>query len=162
MGNRRREEVRQRLDILARSLERLSADDFRLTALQLTDRERIRLRERAVDAAVGAGLADVVDDALPRFRDWVLRAHRIAGYDPSPIALNWGRSQGPAADWVSGALAVEDSALGAIAFGLVSDDDYQALIEPLSIVRSRHPSPSRETPLAWFMHRVTRRRDEST
>ena len=136
-----RERAEQRLEILARQLERVGLADAQV----ITEPDppgRGQLRRRAEMALKSAGLADLLDDALRRFRDWVQGAYNRQRSDLEVIQVSWGSTIGPAEDRVSVFRAVDDAVLATIAHELIAEDDRLALLEPygrlMTIRRERH------------------------
>ena len=137
-----------RLDILARQFDQLLGPDFRRIALTADTPERARLRARAENAAVGAGLGGILDDARRRFGERLVVIGNAGGFDPTPVGLNWGRTNGPATDRVQIQVAVEDAVLATVCQELVETDVRRALTEPYEILVSMRlgPQPSRDRP----------------
>jgi hypothetical protein len=134
-----RERAEHRLDILARQLDRVGIADLRRIVTVDETREHRRRRESAGRAIRAAGLGDLLDDARPRFETWAERVFSFGGYDPTWIALNWGRSLGPVGDRVATFLTIDDAVLATVAYELIPDIDRQALIEPFDRMMALRP-----------------------
>lgn len=131
-----------RLDILARQFEQLAGPDLRRIALTADTPERGRLRARAENAAIGAGLGGILADARSRFRERLIVIGNASGFDPTPVGLNWGRTNGPATDRVEISVAVDDAVLATVAHDLIDQDERRALSEPCDILVSMRRGPS--------------------
>jgi hypothetical protein len=126
----RRDRALQRLDILARQLERVGLADLQV----VTDHDppgRDAMRQQAAEAVVEAGLGDLLVDGRNRFRDWVQSAYNRLRSDPYWAQVG-GLAQGPVDDRIDVFWAVDDAVLATVAHELVSEEERQALLEPYS------------------------------
>lgn len=115
---------------MARQLERVGLVDLRRVVTEGSPPGRRTLRDETERAIDRAGLADLLLDARSRFQEWLERTYNRGGYDPTPIALNWGRTLGSVADRVDVFRTVDDAVLATVAHELISEDDRRALFEP--------------------------------
>jgi hypothetical protein len=123
-------DARLRLEALFTRIDRLIPDDLAHAGLAPgpDDDARAAARSRALDAAEGAGLGQLVDDAVAEARERVLRRWTDGLYRPSWVGmLNWGVSLGRAADRLAVVAAIEDAALAAVVDGMVDPDDRETL-----------------------------------
>jgi hypothetical protein len=124
-----RERAVQRLDILARQLERVGLSG----ASVLTEADpvgRDDLRRSAERPVLQAGLDDLLVDARRRFRDWVEGSFNRTRSDLEVIQFARGATLGPVADRVDVFMAVDDAVLGTIARELIPDEVRRDLLEP--------------------------------
>lgn len=125
------------LDAYLAVLERLSVDDLSMVALPEPDPdERAELLAKAVDAAAGAGLGEVLAAAPGRAREKLFRAFAYRAYEPTWFGLNWGRSLSRPDDRARLIAAVEDAAVAAVVADLLPEEAVAALREPYDIARS--------------------------
>jgi hypothetical protein len=134
-----RSRAEQRLELMARQLERVGLVDLRRVVTEGGPPGRSALRREAEMAVGRADLEDLLIDARTRFQDWLERAYNRGGYDPTPIALNWGRSLGSAADRVDVFRSVDDAVLATVAHELIAEDDRHALFEPYARMLALRP-----------------------
>lgn len=124
-----------RLERFAARLEHVSVEAFRQVATDNPDTpERQARRTEAAGIAAAAGLDGVLDDALQRVRDYVLRAYSGSAYRPTWIGLNWGFSLGPTRDRVATIVAVQDAATAAVIEPLAPDELLDALRAPFELI----------------------------
>ena len=134
-----RERAIHRLDILGRQLGRVEAGDLYRIVTDGRSIDRDVLRRRAEAAAADAGLADLLKDARQRFVEWADEAFRRAGYDPSWIALNWGRSLGTAEDRAAAFRTIDDAVVATVAHELIPEPDRRELREPFDRMLALRP-----------------------
>jgi hypothetical protein len=135
----RRDRALQRLDLLARQLERVGLADLQV----VTDHDapgRDPIRRQATEAAVKSGLGEVLADARNRFRDWVQGAYNRLRSDPYWAQVG-GLAQGPVDDRIDVFWAVDDAVLATLAHELISEEDRQALLEPYARMMAFGPEP---------------------
>jgi hypothetical protein len=134
-----RARAEQRLEIMARQLEHVGLVDLRRVVTEGGPPGRASLRRETEAAVTRADLGDLLADARTRFRDWLEQAYNRGGYDPTPIALNWGRTLGSVEDRVDVFRTVDDAVLATVAHELVPDEDRQALFEPYARMLALRP-----------------------
>ena len=124
-------------------LDRLSVDDLIVLALAPSDPDEVdRLRERAEQAAEGAGRRDELDEAIDRAREMIITSFSFRGLEPTWFGLNWCRSIGRAEDRARLFAAIEDGARAAIVADLVPEE-AGILGDPFEIAASmRGTGPS--------------------
>jgi hypothetical protein len=134
-----RARAEQRLEIMARQLERVGLADLRRVVTEGGPPGRRSLRRETEAAVRRADLADLLVEARARFQDWLERAYNRGGYDPTPIGLNWGRTLGSVADRVDVFRTVDDAVLATVAHELIPEDDRQVLLEPYARMLALRP-----------------------
>ena len=127
----------RRLDILARSVERIGTADLTRLVVGSDPPGRDLLRERVRDAILAAGLERLRVEASERFRDWQMR---LVGADQPGRSIAGIENRGSVTDRVDALRAVDDSVLAAVAADVISGDDYAILSEPLARIRQLRPT----------------------
>ncbi|MEO8230634.1 MAG: hypothetical protein ABI628_12865 [Chloroflexota bacterium] len=124
-----RARAEQRLEILARQLERVGLADLQVVTNH-NEPGRDAIRRRATEAAVETGdLGDLLADARNRFWDWVQSAYNRLRSDPYWAQVG-GPAQGPVDDRISVFWAVDDAVLATVTYELISEEDRETLLEP--------------------------------
>ena len=125
----RRQRVEQRLDILARQLERVGLGGPFLVSPRDAP-GRAALRRSASRAVEAAGLGDELEIARRRFDDWVQAALSRTRSDLKVVQWMAGTALGPTEDRVDVLAAVDDAVLATVATGLIAETDRAELLAP--------------------------------
>ena len=131
----RRGRVEQRLDILARQLERVGLGGPFLVSPRDAP-GRAALRRSASRAVEAAGLGGELEAARRRFGDWAQAALSRTRSDLKAVQWMAGTALGPAEDRVNVLAAVDDAVLATIATGLIGEADRAELLEPFGRLMS--------------------------
>lgn len=131
----RRGRVEQRLDILARQLERVGLGGPFLVSPRDAP-GRAALRRSASRAVEAAGLGGELEAARRRFGEWVQAALSRTRSDLKAVQWMAGTALGPAEDRVNVLAAVDDAVLATVATGLIGEADRAELLEPFGRLMS--------------------------
>jgi hypothetical protein len=141
------------LDSFFADLEHLGWEDLGRVAFPVDDPERMAARATAFTSAGQAGRGEDLDAARTAARAWVDGVYAARLYQPTWVALNWGRSTGSLQDRIAMTEVVEDAAIAAVVDDLVTPTVSETLREPLELVRSMHPAelatPAAERRWRW-------------
>ncbi len=131
--------VRAALDAFFADLDHLGWEDLGRISFPADDPARVEARAIAQAAAARAGRAGELETAVDAARAWVDGAYAARLYQPTWVALNWGRSTGSLEDRVAMTAIVEDAVSAVVVDGLVAATVGETLREPFELVRSMHP-----------------------
>ncbi len=127
------------LDAFFADLDHLGWEDRGRISFPADDPARVEARAIAQAAAARAGRAGELETAVDAARAWVDGAYAARLYQPTWVALNWGRSTGSLEDRVTMTAIVEDAVSAVVVDGLVAATVGETLREPFELVRSMHP-----------------------
>jgi len=125
-------EAGRRVAILLQELEHL---DLNVIVLSRPDEHLVNAVERARDAAIVAGRADLLESATHGAREVALRAFSRSGFSGTWAATDMGASVVRADDRVAAATAFEAAATAAVSEDLIDTDTLEILREPSDALR---------------------------
>ncbi len=135
---------------VATLLERLTRVNLNVVVVAPPDRERIAARQRARDAAVAGGRAELLEEATAAAREMAQRAFAQGGFSGTWAVSDWSISVASASDRFAAAEAYEEAATAAVAEDLVDDDTVEVLRASLD-----HLSAMRQLPAAGSLSALT-------
>jgi hypothetical protein len=108
-------------------LERFRRVDLQVVVVAAPDPVRVGARDRARQAAVAAGRAELFDEAAEAAREATLRAFARGGFTGTWAATEMAMSVASAADRVAAAAAFEEAAMAAVVEDIVDDETLETL-----------------------------------
>lgn len=108
-------------------LERLRRVDLQVVVVAAPDGVRVAARDRARQAAVAAGRAELFDEAAMAAREATLHAFARGGFSGTWAATEMAMSVANAADRVAAAAAFEEAAMAAVVEDIVDEETLETL-----------------------------------
>ena len=116
-------------------IEELEHLDLNVVVLSHPDEHLLHALERARDAAIVAGRADLLESATRGAREVALRAFSRSGFSGTWAATDMGASVVRADDRVAAAAAFEAAATAAVAEDVIDTETAEILREPTEALR---------------------------